>query len=89
MDCPSGRSDTGRRLSLWTQFTRRPQALDSSRGAATQRVKRERCPIELSAGAGFTHHLQNPDTDDQNGVDVHLDRGASRFLSEHWHVGDV
>ena len=42
---------------------------------------------ELSAVAGFTHHLENPDTDYQNGVDVHLDWGASRFLSEHWHVG--
>ena len=53
MDCASGRSDTGRRLSCWTQVARRPQVPDSSRGAATQRVK-ERA-VEQSLGGGGLH----------------------------------
>ncbi len=44
---------------------------------------------ELSAVAGFTYNFENPDTDYQNGVDFHVDWGASQFLSEHWHVGLV
>lgn len=44
---------------------------------------------EFSATAGFTYNFENPDTDYQNGVDFHLDWGASQFLSEHWHVGLV
>ncbi len=44
---------------------------------------------EFSAVAGFTYNMINPDTDYRNGVDFHLDWGASQFLSEHWHVGVV
>jgi hypothetical protein len=44
---------------------------------------------ELSAVVGFTYNFENPDTDYQNGIDFHLDWGASQFLSEHWHVGLV
>jgi hypothetical protein len=36
---------------------------------------------ELSAVAGFTYNFEHPDTDYQNGVDFHLDWGASQFLS--------
>jgi hypothetical protein len=44
---------------------------------------------EFSAVLGFTYNFENPDTHYQNGVDAHLDWGASQFLSEHWHVGLV
>jgi len=44
---------------------------------------------EFSAVAGFTYNFENPDTDYQNGIDAHLDWGASQFLSEQWHVGLV
>lgn len=44
---------------------------------------------EFSAVAGLTYNFENPDTDYQNGIDAHLDWGASQFLSEQWHVGLV
>lgn len=44
---------------------------------------------EFSAVLGFTYNFENPDTDYQNGIDAHLDWGASQFLSEQWHVGVV
>ena len=34
---------------------------------------------EFSATLGFTYNFENPDTDYQNGIDAHLDWGASRF----------
>ena len=44
---------------------------------------------ELSLLAGATYSFENPDTDYKNGESVHLDWGASQFLSESWHVGLV
>ena len=44
---------------------------------------------ELSAVAGLTYNFENPDTEYQNGIDFHLDLGASQFLSEQWHIGLV
>ena len=44
---------------------------------------------EFSAVLGLTYNFENPDTDYQNGIDLHLDWGASQFLSEQWHVGLV
>ena len=44
---------------------------------------------EISVAAGLTYNFENPDTEYQNGVDFHLDWGASQFLSEHTHVGLV
>ncbi|GGI52845.1 hypothetical protein GCM10011430_00190 [Oxalicibacterium solurbis] len=44
---------------------------------------------EFSAVLGFTYNFENDDTDYQNGVDAHLDWGASRFISESTHVGLV
>jgi hypothetical protein len=44
---------------------------------------------EFSAVAGVTYNFENPDTNYRNGVDVHLDWGASQFLSEQLHVGLV
>lgn len=44
---------------------------------------------EFSATLGLTYSLENPDTDYQNGISLHLDWGASQFLSEQVHVGLV
>jgi hypothetical protein len=44
---------------------------------------------EFSAVAGFTYNLENPSTNYQNGVDFHLDWGASQFLSKQFLVGVV
>ena len=44
---------------------------------------------EFSATAGLTYNFENPDTDYKNGINVHLDWGASQFLSEQLHVGLV
>ena len=44
---------------------------------------------EFSAVAGLTYNFENPDTDYRNGIDLHLDWGASQFLSEQLHVGLV
>jgi hypothetical protein len=44
---------------------------------------------EISAVSGFTYNLINPSTNYQNGVDWHLDWGASQFLSKQFFVGAV
>jgi hypothetical protein len=44
---------------------------------------------ELSAVAGLTYNLKNPDTQYQNGVDFHFDWGVSQFLSKQAFVGFV
>jgi hypothetical protein len=44
---------------------------------------------EFSAVTGFTYNFTNPTTNYQNGVDWHLDWGASQFLSKQFSVGLV
>jgi len=44
---------------------------------------------EFSAVTGFTYNLVNPSTSYQNGVDWHLDWGASQFVTENIHLGAV
>jgi hypothetical protein len=44
---------------------------------------------ELSAVLGLTYNLMNQSTQYQNGVDMHLDWGASQFLSKQVQVGLV
>lgn len=44
---------------------------------------------ELSATLGFTYNFENPDTNYQNGIDAHLDWGASKFVTEQVHLGLV
>jgi hypothetical protein len=44
---------------------------------------------EFSAVAGFTYNFKNPDTQYQNGIDFHIDWGASQFLSKQVFVGLV
>jgi len=44
---------------------------------------------EASAVVGLTYNFKNLDTDYQNGVDAHLDWGASQFLNRQFHLGLV
>jgi hypothetical protein len=44
---------------------------------------------EFSAVAGLTYNFKNPSTDYRNGIDFHLDWGASQFLSQQLFVGAV
>jgi hypothetical protein len=44
---------------------------------------------EFSATLGFTYNFENPDTDYQNGIDAHLDLGASQFVTDQMHIGLV
>jgi hypothetical protein len=44
---------------------------------------------EFSAVLGFTYNLENQSTQYQNGVDMHLDWGASQFLSKQVMAGVV
>jgi hypothetical protein len=44
---------------------------------------------EFSAVTGLTYNLKNPDTNYRNGIDWHLDWGASQFLSKQLFVGAV
>jgi hypothetical protein len=44
---------------------------------------------EFSAVTGLTYNFKNTDTNYQNGVDWHLDWGASQFLSKQLHIGVV
>lgn len=42
---------------------------------------------EFSALAGLTYNRENPYTKYQNGIDAHLDWGASRWVSKSWELG--
>jgi hypothetical protein len=44
---------------------------------------------EFSAVAGLTHNYINPYTNYQNGLDFHLDWGASQFLTKQLFIGPV
>src|SRR5262249_9414258 len=44
---------------------------------------------EFSAVLGFTYNFINQATQYQNGVDMHLDWGASQFLTKQWQIGLV
>jgi hypothetical protein len=44
---------------------------------------------EFSAVLGFTYNWENHDVDYQNGIDMHLDWAASKFLTKQLHVGVV
>ena len=44
---------------------------------------------EFSAVTGFTYNLINPSTNYQNGIDWHLDWGASQFVSKQVFFGAV
>ena len=42
---------------------------------------------EFSVTAGLTYNFENEDTNYQNGIDGHIDWGASRFISETLNIG--
>jgi hypothetical protein len=44
---------------------------------------------EFSATLGFTYNFENEHTNYQYGIDMHLDWGASQFLTKQWQVGIV
>ena len=44
---------------------------------------------ELSGVLGLTYNMTNPDTQYQNGIDMHFDWGLSQFLTKQWQVGLV
>lgn len=44
---------------------------------------------EFSTVLGFTYNFVNPATQYQSGVDMHLDWGASQFLTKQWQLGLV
>jgi hypothetical protein len=44
---------------------------------------------EFSAAGGLTYNFENPDTHYKNGINAHLDWGASQFVSDTVHVGLV
>jgi hypothetical protein len=44
---------------------------------------------EFSAVLGFTYNFENRDTNYKNGVDMHLDWGASQFVTKEWQIGLV
>jgi hypothetical protein len=49
----------------------------------------EKAGREFSATLGFTYNVENQHTNYQNGIDMHLDWGASQFLTKQWLVGLV
>jgi hypothetical protein len=44
---------------------------------------------EFSVSTGFTYNFINPSTQYQNGIDAHLDWGASQFLTKQFQIGAV
>jgi hypothetical protein len=58
-------------------------------GGAGYTYFNEQTGHEFSAVAGFTYNFINPTTQYQNGVDFHLDWGASRFLTKQLQIGLV
>jgi hypothetical protein len=44
---------------------------------------------EFSVVGGLTYSLMNPDLQYQNGIDLHVDWGASQFISKNVHLGLV
>jgi hypothetical protein len=44
---------------------------------------------EFSVVVGLTYNWVNPKIDYKNGIDSHLDWGASKFIAKDWHIGVV
>jgi hypothetical protein len=81
-DIPVGSYDSSRLVNLGIGHG----AIDGGAGYTYLNQKNGR---ELSAITGFTYNFENPDTHYKNGVDWHVDGGASQFLSDRVHVGVV
>jgi hypothetical protein len=59
----------------------------SSKGAYTYFNKQT--GNEFSAMRGFTYNFENEHTQYQNGIDMHLDVGASKFVIKQLRLGAV
>src|ERR1700746_1496797 len=70
-------------LRIWESGTGR------STPAAATPISTPRPGMKLRLCFGFTYNFINPATQYQNGVDMHLDWGASQFLTKQWQVGLV
>src|SRR5262245_58749070 len=81
-DIPSGTYDPGR----LSNFGIGHGAAD---GGAGYTYFNPQTGHEFSVVTGFTYNLQNTNTDYQNGINWHLDWGASQFFSKQFHVGAV
>jgi hypothetical protein len=81
-DIPVGSYDPNRLVNLGIGHG----AIDAGGGYTYLNQKTGR---EFSAISGLTYNFENPDTHYKNGVDWHLDWGASQFLSERVHAGLV
>jgi hypothetical protein len=81
-DIPVGSYDPNRLVNLGLGHG----AIDAGGGYTYLNQKNGR---EFSAISGFTYNLENPDTHYRNGLDWHVDWGASQFLSERVHAGIV
>ena len=44
---------------------------------------------EFSSVVGLTYNFENTHTNYQNGIDLHWDMGASRFVTKEWQIGVV
>jgi hypothetical protein len=75
-----------RRLQSGTPLEYRHRA---RRGGVGYTYFNEQSGNEFSAVAGVTYNLINPYTQYRNGIDVHLDWGASRFLTKRLQIGLV
>jgi hypothetical protein len=58
-------------------------------GGAGYTYLNEQTGYEFSAVAGLTYNFVNPATQYQSGIDVHLDWGASRYVTKQLQIGLV
>jgi len=79
---PSGTYDPNRLANLSLGFV----AVDGGAGYTYLDTKSGN---EFSVAAGLTYSFSNPDLQYQNGIDFHLDWGASKFVEKNVHVGMV
>src|SRR5262245_8743999 len=77
---PSGTYDTNRLANLSFGFV----AFDAGAGYTYLDPKTGH---EFSVVGGLTYSLMNPDLQYQNGIDFHLDWGASQFIGKNFFVG--
>jgi hypothetical protein len=81
-DIPVGRYDSGRLANLGLGHS----AVDAGGGYT---YFNRQTGWEFSSVLGFTFNFENEHTDYQNGVDMHLDLSASRFVTKQLQLGVV
>ncbi len=83
---PDGAASDGHSLSAHNLEGAAKGAADAGVGYTYFDKKTER---EFSAVTGLTYNFVNPSTNYQNGIDWHLDWGASQFLTKTLQIGAV